>query len=155
MSRERALAHLARWGREGDAVFTERPTFTVAQAAAEFGVGEERIAKTLAVYNAAGDGAHIVVTAGDTRLDNKKFRAAFGWKPHMLRGDDTERLTGHAPGGVCPFGLPDGVAVYLDVSLRPFDLVYPAVGTGNSAIPLRLSELEEYAGAAGWVDACS
>ncbi len=78
MSRERALRHLAKWGREGDAIFTQKPTFTVAQAAQELGVIEARIAKTLAVYNAAGDGAHIVVTAGDARLDNKKFRPRWG-----------------------------------------------------------------------------
>ncbi len=154
MSMELARQHLAKFGRDGDIIVPEASTATVEEAAAALGVIPARIAKTLAVYDQTGEGAFIIVVAGDAKLDNQKFKARFGFKPHMLKGEDTERLTGHAFGGVCPFGVPEGTPVYLDVSLKRFVTVFPACGTGNSAIELTLPELEEYSLSLGWVDVC-
>jgi len=151
---ELARQHLAKFGRDGDIIVPEASTATVEEAAAALGVIPARIAKTLAVYDQTGEGAFIIVVAGDAKLDNQKFKARFSFKPHMLKGEDTERLTGHAFGGVCPFGVPEGTPVYLDVSLKRFVTVFPACGTGNSAIELTLPELEEYSLSLGWVDVC-
>ena len=125
---------------------------TVALAAQALGCEPARIAQTLSF--ARGDGAILVVAAGDARIDNGKFKARFAMKAHMLAHDDVERLVGHAVGGVCPFGVKDGVPVYLDESLLRFDVVYPAAGTDASAVRLSLDELERASGAEGWVDVC-
>ena len=154
MSKQSALAHLAKWGKsESDIIDTGESTATVALAAAQIGVEPERIAKSLAVYAKEG-GALLVIAAGTARLDNQKFKAQFGFKARMLSGEDTATLTGHQPGGVCPFGLPEGVAVYLDRSLEGFETVYPACGTSSSAIKLTLPELEKFSTSKGWVDVC-
>jgi prolyl-tRNA editing enzyme YbaK/EbsC (Cys-tRNA(Pro) deacylase) len=153
LSLERARTHLAKWGREGDIILPEVSTATVELAAQALGVGPERIAKTLSLHAEDG-GAVVVVVAGDARLDNKKFRAEFGYKPRMLSHEDAERFTGHAVGGVCPFGLPEGTPVFLDRSLKRFATVFPACGTANSAIELTLPELFEYSRALGWADVC-
>ena len=152
LSRETAHAHLAKWGREGDIIIPEVSTATVELAALAIGVEPARIAKTLSVYHE--ETALLVVAAGDAKLDNRKFKDRFGHKPRMLNADDALRLTGHNVGGVCPFGLPDGAEVYLDVSMRRFETVFPACGTANSAIELTLPELEEYSLSKGWVDVC-
>ena len=99
-----------------------------------------------------GESAILVVAAGDAKVDNKKFKATFNAKAKMLPYEDVETLIGHAVGGVCPFGVREGVTVYLDESLRRFDTVYPAAGNASSAVELNLSELEEAALAVGWVD---
>src|SRR5688572_5012212 len=120
----------------------EESTATVETAARAFGVEPARIAKTLAVR--AGDGVFLLVARGDARLDNSKCKAEFGARPRMLRPDETLALTGHPIGGVCPFGLATALSVYLDVSLRPFDRVYPAAGSLNTSVrvaPERLFEL--------------
>ncbi|MCL2856303.1 MAG: YbaK/EbsC family protein [Oscillospiraceae bacterium] len=154
MSKQSALEHLKKWGKcEGDIIDTGESTATVALAAQQIGVAPERIAKSLAVYAKEG-GALLVVAAGTARLDNQKFKAQFGFKPRMLSGEDTAQFTGHIPGGVCPFGLPPGVDVYLDRSLEEFESVYPACGTSSSSIKLTLPELEEYSQSKGWVDVC-
>jgi prolyl-tRNA editing enzyme YbaK/EbsC (Cys-tRNA(Pro) deacylase) len=96
----------------------------------------------------------IIVTAGDMKLDNRKFKDRFGFKARMLSAEEALACTGHAVGGVCPFALPPGIAVYLDVSMQRFETVFPACGSGNSAIELNLDELNEYSQSLGWVDVC-
>jgi prolyl-tRNA editing enzyme YbaK/EbsC (Cys-tRNA(Pro) deacylase) len=100
------------------------------------------------------DKAIVVVTAGDAKLDNKKFREHFGFKPRMHTHEETQQHTGHAIGGVCPFALPKGVNVYLDISMKRFTTVFPACGSSNSAIELTPLELEEYSHCKSWVDVC-
>lgn len=111
-----------------------------------------RIAKTLSFMV---DGhAVLIVTAGDAKIDNPKYKAQFGTKAKMLTPDEAETLIGHAVGGVCPFGINDGVTVYLDNSLKRFETVFPACGSSNSAIELSIEELEKYSGYAAWIDVC-
>lgn len=125
---------------------------TVELAAAALHCEPKRIAKTLSFM---GDGhAVLIVAAGDTKIDNPKYKAQFGRKAKMLSPAEAETLVGHAVGGVCPFAVNEGVEVYLDVSLKRFDTVFPACGSSNSAIELTISELEEYSGYTGWVDVC-
>ena len=111
-----------------------------------------RIAKTLS-FELAGKPI-LMVTAGDMRIAGAKFKSEFHGKPRMLAADKVESAIGHGVGGVCPFAVNDGVKVYLDVSLKRFDTVFPACGSGNSAIELTSEEVEKYSGAAGWVDVC-
>ncbi|MGN0468265.1 MAG: YbaK/EbsC family protein [Acutalibacteraceae bacterium] len=125
---------------------------TVALAAKALGCEERRIAKTLSFH--VGEKVVLIVTAGDTKIDNPKYKAQFGTKAKMLSFDEAEPLIGHAVGGVCPFAVNDGVETYLDVSLKRFDTVFPACGSSNSAIELSLPELEEYSNFVSWVDVC-
>lgn len=111
-----------------------------------------RIAKTLS-FTVDGR-AILIVTAGDARIDNHKYKARFGTKAKMLTPQETEALIGHAVGGVCPFAVNKGVTVYLDESLKRFETVFPACGSGNSAIELTNAELEKYSGFTSWVDVC-
>lgn len=154
MSIEKVAEYLRRFGREGDIIQPEVSTATVELAAAALGTEPARIAKTISVYGGTPDQALLVVVAGDAKLDNRKFKERFAFKPRMLGGADVERLTNHAPGGVCPFALPAGTPVYLDESLKRFDHVFPACGSANSAIRLTLPELEQFSQALGWVDVC-
>ncbi len=111
-----------------------------------------RIAKTLSFMV---DGhAVLIVTAGDAKIDNPKYKAQFGTKAKMLTPDEAETLIGHTVGGVCPFGINEGVTVYLDNSLKRFTTVFPACGSSNSAIELSIEELEKYSGYVVWVDVC-
>lgn len=125
---------------------------TVAQAAAALGCEECRIAKTLS-FHVSGN-VVLIVAAGDVKIDNAKFKQRFCTKAKMLAHDEAEALIGHAVGGVCPFAVNDGVQVYLDISLKRFDSVYPACGSANSAICLTLPELEEHSHSLGWIDVC-
>ena len=128
---------------------TELSTATVETAAAALAVEPARIAKTLAIR--VGDRTFLVVARGDARLDNRKCKAEFGGRPRMLGAEETLELTGHPVGGVCPFGLATPLAVYLDVSLKAFDIVYPAGGSLNTSVrvtPERLFALV----AERWVD---
>ncbi|HBU12998.1 MAG TPA: EBSC protein [Clostridiales bacterium] len=152
MAIEKVKEYLRAFGRAGDVLEFDQSCATVELAARAVGVLEQRIAKTLSFQD--GEGALLVVCAGDARLDNKKFKAEFGFKARMLSPEDALRHTGHAVGGVCPFALPEGVAVYLDASLRRFDTVFPSCGASNSAIQLTCDELEEYSRARKWVDVC-
>ncbi|MCC2255237.1 YbaK/EbsC family protein [Ruminococcus sp. CLA-AA-H200] len=127
---------------------------TVELAAQAVGTEPARIAKTLSFYTKEKDGAVLIVTAGDMKIDNSKFKHVFGMKAKMLSPEDVEPLTGHAIGGVCPFGNPEHTAVYLDVSLKRFDTVFPAAGSSNSAVELSCDELMEYSGAREWIDVC-
>ena len=125
---------------------------TVDLAAAAVGCEPARIAKTLSFH--VGERVALVVTAGDARIHNQKFKAQFGAKAKMLAADEAEPLIGHGVGGVCPFAVNDGCDVYLDESLRRFDTVYPACGSANSAICLTPDELKRYAAPCAWVDVC-
>ena len=123
---------------------------TVELAAQALNVEGARIAKTLS-YLVDG-GAILVVAAGDIRVDNRKFKDTFHTKAKMLTAEQASEMVGHAVGGVCPFGVNEGVKVYLDVSLKRFETVYPAAGSSNSAIELSIPELEELSGYTAWVD---
>lgn len=125
-------------------------TATVELAAAALGVEPGRIAKTLSFM--AGEQPVFIVAAGDVRVDNRKYKAQFGCKARMMTAEELETLTGLHFGGVCPFALPQSVHVYLDRSLLAWDIVYPACGTDNSAIPLTVSELEACSRAKGIID---
>lgn len=125
---------------------------TVELAAAALQCEPQRIAKTLSFLVA--EQAVLVVAAGDAKVDNHKFKEQFATKARMLSPDQVEAMVGHAVGGVCPFAVKEGVAVYLDVSLQRFETVFPACGSANSAIELTIPELEKYSGFAGWVDVC-
>ena len=125
---------------------------TVELAARALGCEPCRIAKTLS-FSVNGRPV-LIVTAGDAKIDNPKYKAQFGFKAKMLALDEVETLVGHAVGGVCPFGIHEGVAVYLDASLKRFRTVFPACGSGNSAIELTIPELERYSGFVSWIDVC-
>lgn len=127
---------------------------TVELAAQAVSVEPARIAKTLSFYTKEKDAAILIVTAGDMKIDNVKFKHYFGMKAKMLASEDVERLTGHAIGGVCPFGNPKSTAVYLDISLKRFETVFPAAGSSNSAVELTCEELEKYSRAQEWIDVC-
>lgn len=125
---------------------------TVELAAEALHCAPQRIAKTLSFM--AGEQAILIVTAGDVKIDNAKYKARFGKKAKMLSPDEVETLVGHAVGGVCPFAVNEGVEVYLDVSLKRFGTVFPACGSANSAIEFTIPELEKYSGYVSWVDVC-
>lgn len=152
MSIETAREHLKKWNKDQDIIELNESSATVALAAKALGTQEERIAKTLSFI--LEDKPILVIAAGDAKVQNRKYRDCFGSKARMISHQDVNTLIGHEPGGVCPFGIKDTVRVYLDVSLKRFDLVYPACGSSNSAIPLSLDELEEISGADSWVDVC-
>ena len=125
---------------------------TVALAASAVGCEMSHIAKSLSFK--VGDKAIIIVTAGDKRINNRKFKLAFGSKAKMLNSDEVESLIGHSIGGVCPFGINSGVKVYIDVSLKRFDYIYPACGSSNSAVRLSPDELKKIVENSEWVDVC-
>lgn len=153
MAIEKARAWLKDFGLEDRILEFDVCTGTVALAAEAVGVIPARIAKTMSFMTP--EGPLLVVTAGDARVDNPKFKARFHGKAKMLGRDEVEGLIGHAVGGVCPFGINDGVPTYLDESLRRFDVIYPACGNDASAVKLTCEELERTAqGFAGWVDVC-
>lgn len=150
MSYESARDYLRRAGLDDRIHLMGTSTATVALAAAALGCEEARIAKTLSFL--LGDKVVIIVMAGDVKADNRKYKDIFHAKAHMVPHDETEALTGHIPGGVCPFGLKDGCVVYLDESLKRFDKVYPAAGTADSAVELTVAELEQALPDAVWID---
>ena len=150
MSIEKARAHLARHGLDDRIQEFTVSSATVALAAEALGCEPARIAKSLSFEK--GEGAILVIAAGDARIDNAKFKQRFGMKAKMLGADKVEPLIGHGVGGVCPFGVNEGVDVYLDESMKRFETVYPAAGTPSSAVHLSLSELERASEALGWVD---
>ena len=125
---------------------------TVELAARALGVEGKRIAKTLSFL--VGDQCVLIVAAGDAKVDNAKFKAQFHTKAKMLPHDLVPEYVGHAVGGVCPFAVKEGVAVYLDESLRRFETVFPACGSSNSAIELTIPELMAYADTDAWIDVC-
>lgn len=150
MSIERARAHLAQFGLAERIREFDESSATVELAAAAVGVEPARIAKTLSFM--VGETPTLILFAGDARINNQAFKATFHAKPKMLSAEQAAELVGHAVGGVCPFGVNEGVDVFLDESLRRFETVWPAAGSSNSAIELSCDELERVSGARGWVD---
>ena len=152
MSIDKVRALFRAQGMESHILEFAESSATVELAAHAVGCEPARIAKTLS-FIVSGEPV-LVVTAGDVRIAGPKFKAAFHEKPRMIPASEVEDCVGHAVGGVCPFAVKDGVKVYLDVSMRRFATVFPACGSGNSAIELTPEELERYSFAAGWVDVC-
>lgn len=153
MSIEKVRSYFRQWpGMEEKILEFPVSSATVAEAAKAVGTEERRIAKTLSFI--LDDGPILVVAAGDAKIDNKKFKATFHKKATMLKVDELTELVGHPVGGVCPFGIKEGVKVYLDQSLRRFPTVFPACGSANSAIELTIPELETYSLFDQWVDVC-
>lgn len=154
MSVETVKAYLEKRGLGDRVIEFDVSSATVELAALAVGCEPCRIAKSLTFYDPAGDGCVMILAAGDARIDNPKFKAVFGGKAKMLSAEDVPAFTGHAIGGVCPFGVGEKTKVYLDASLKRFDVVYPAAGSAQSAVRLTLPELEEASGSAGWIDVC-
>ncbi len=150
MSIENVRAYLTLRGRADDILEFPVSSATVELAARALNVSPARIAKTLAFKKE--EHCLLVVTAGDAKIDNGKFKKTFGFKAKMLSAEETFALTGHAVGGVCPFALPESVDVYLDYSLKRFATVFPACGSGNSAIEVAPEEMFQLSQALGWVD---
>lgn len=152
MSLERAEKYLEEHGFADRIILFDVSSATVALAAQALGCEECRIAKTLSFDQ---DGKTVlVVAAGDARIDNHKYKETFHVKARMLPASEAEERTGHAVGGVCPFGVKDGVSIFLDLSLKRFDTVYPAAGTSSSAVRLSPAELEGLLPEASWIDVC-
>jgi prolyl-tRNA editing enzyme YbaK/EbsC (Cys-tRNA(Pro) deacylase) len=151
MSLDSVRAFLARLAPDLAIIDQGASTATVAEAAATLGVAPGQIAKTLSVR--LGEEVVLIVARGDARLDNRKTKDRFGVRPRMLGHEETEALTGHPVGGVCPFGLLTPLAIYCDQSLRDFPIVYPAAGSRTASIALPPERLAALVGAA-WVDVC-
>lgn len=152
MAFEKAKDWLKQWDLDTKVMEFEVSSATVELAALAVGCEPARIAKSLTFR--VGEKAVLIVTAGDQKIDNHKYKAQFGTKAKMLTAEEVEQFTGHTVGGVCPFGVGEDVTVYLDESLRRFDTVYPACGSSNSAVRLTLAELEQCSGYAAWIDVC-
>ncbi|MBQ7918606.1 MAG: YbaK/EbsC family protein [Lachnospiraceae bacterium] len=152
MAFDRAKAYLEEKG-FGDRVKEfEVSSATVELAAIAVGTEPARIAKSLTFL--VGDKPVMIICAGDVKIDNSKYKGMFHTKAKMLTPEQVETMIGHAIGGVCPFGINEGVSVYLDESMKRFDTIYPACGSSNSAVKLTCEELEMLSGALGWIDVC-
>lgn len=152
MSIERVRSYFKKFGMEERIREFEVSSATVELAAKALDCEPCRIAKTLS-FMADGQSL-LIVAAGDAKIDNHKYKAQFGVKAKMLSVEEVEAFIGHGVGGVCPFGVNEGVDIYLDESLKRFGTVFPACGSSNSAIELTIPELEEYSACKGWVDVC-
>lgn len=150
MAIDKAREHLKKYGLEDRVKEFDVSSATVELAAKAVGVEPCRIAKTLSFMTK--EGPILIVAAGDARIDNKKYKDQFHVKAKMLTPEEVVELVGHAVGGVCPFGIKEGVFVYLDESLKRFETVFPACGSSNSAIELTISELEQCSGYVAWVN---
>lgn len=153
MSIEIVKKYLDRFGLKNKVIEFEVSSATVELAAAAAGVIPARIAKTLSFKGE--DSALLIVTSGDTKIDNKKYKERFGIKAKMLKADEVIAYTGHEVGGVCPFAIKDPkVKIYLDESMKRFDTILPAAGSSNSCVELTIEELEKASQAEEWVDVC-
>lgn len=152
MSLKRAEEYLENKGFLDHVIELEESTATVVMAAEALGVEPGMIAKTMSFLQ--GENAVLILTEGTARVDNRKYKDTFHVKAKMIPFDQVEEVIGHAPGGVCPFGINDDIEVYLDESLKKFDTVYPAAGNDHSAVKFTIPELEQAADAKGWVDVC-
>ncbi len=152
MAIEKVKAYFKQYGMEERVQEFEVSSATVELAAEALHCEPCRIAKTLSFLV---DGRPVlIVAAGDAKIDNPKYKAQFGTKAKMLTPDEVQTMIGHAVGGVCPFAVDPGVAVYLDISLKRFQTVFPACGSSNSAIELTMEELEKYSSYTAWIDVC-
>lgn len=152
MSIDKVKSYFSQYNMESRILEFEESSATVELAAHAVGCEPAKIAKTLSFW--VEEQPILILTAGDAKIDNKKYRALFIKKAKMLSFDEVETVIGHGVGGVCPFGINEGIDVYLDESLKRFDIVYPACGSSNSAIGLSIPELEQYSGYKSWVDVC-
>ena len=152
MSLQKAEQFLQNKGFLDHVIRLEESTATVVEAAEALGVEPGRIAKTMSFLQ--GEQAVLILTEGTARVDNRKYKDTFHMKARMIPFEEVEAIIGHAPGGVCPFGVHEGIAVYLDESLKAFDTVYLAAGDDHSAVKLTIAELEQVCDAKGWVDVC-
>ncbi len=152
MAIEKVREYFRQYGMEDRILEFTVSSATVELAAEAVGCEPKRIAKTLSFMT--DEGPILIVAAGDAKIDNPKYKARFHTKAKMLTPDEAFELVGHSVGGVCPFGINDGVSVYLDRSMQRFETVFPAAGSSSSAIELSLPELEKYSGALEWIDVC-
>ncbi len=152
MSVEKVREYFRKYGMEERILEFDVSSATVELAAEALGCEPGRIAKTLSFI--VDDKPLLIVTAGDARIDNRKYKTKFGRKARMVPPEEVLSLVGHPVGGVCPFAVNEGTVIYLDVSLRRFETVFPACGSGSSAIELTTAELEKYSGCASWIDVC-
>ena len=152
MSLEKAKKYLEEKGYADHVIELEESSATVQLAAEALSVEPGMIAKTMSFLTE--DGPILILTEGTAKIANRKYKDNFHEKAKMIPFDEVEDYIGHAPGGVCPFGIKDGVKVYLDESLKKYDTVHPAAGDNHSAVKLTIEELEEVAGACGWIDVC-
>ena len=152
MSVDKVKQYFSKYGMESRVLEFDVSSATVELAAAALNCEPGRIAKTLSFL--MGDQPILIVSTGDVKIDNAKYKATFGKKAKMLTSDQVVEMIGHAVGGVCPFAVKDGVTIYLDASLKKYETVFPACGSSNSAIELTIPEMEKYSGYKEWVDVC-
>lgn len=152
MSVDTVKSYFSRYHMDDKIIELKDSSATVELAAQALGCEPKRIAKTLSFT--VSDQFILIVMAGDAKIDNKKFKDEFHEKAKMIPAEEVEHDIGHAPGGVCPFAVNDGIKVYLDTSLKRFETVFPAAGSSNSAIKLSLPELEHYSNSIKWIDVC-
>ncbi len=152
MAIERVKEYFKQYDMESRIIELTESSATVELAAQALGCEPARIAKSLSFM--VNDRPVLVICAGDVKVDNAKYKAKFETKAKMLTAEQAQTLIGHAVGGVCPFGINEGVTVYLDESLKRFTTVFPACGSANSAIELTIPEMEQYSGYVEWVDVC-
>lgn len=152
MSLEAVNQYFHSVGMEQRVMILEKSSATVEEAAEAIGCQPRQIAKTMSFF--VNDKPILIVTAGDAKIDNKKYKDTFHQKAKMIPGDLVERYIGHMPGGVCPFAVNQDVTTYLDISLKRFARIYPAGGSGHSAVDLTVEELAFHSRSAGWVDVC-
>ena len=150
MAFDRAKDYLVQFGLADRIIVTQHSSATVAEAAEALGCDEGMIAKTLSFLQ--DDRPVLILADGVARIDNRKYKDRFGCKARMIPAELVEQLTGHDIGGVCPFGVNEGVTVYLDESLRKHEIIYPAVGTDHSGVKLTVAELEKCCGFPEWID---
>ena len=152
MPLQKAKEHLKKYGLEDRIKEFDTSSATVLDAANAVGCEEKNIVKTLSFM--IGEQPILIAAAGNSKIDNHKFKTEFNTKAKMIPFDQVEALIGHAVGGVCPFGVNENVDIYLDSSLKPLDILYPAAGTSNSAVKLTLEELEKASNYKKWIDVC-
>lgn len=152
MSVDTVKSYFSKYHMDNKVIELKDSSATVELAAQALGCEPKRIAKTLSFT--VSDQFILIVMAGDAKIDNKKFKDEFHEKAKMIPAKEVEHDIGHAPGGVCPFAVNDGIKVYLDTSLKRFETVFPAAGSSNSAIKLSLPELEHYSNSIKWIDVC-
>ncbi|HHT7156409.1 EBSC protein [Bacillus thuringiensis serovar andalousiensis] len=152
MALEKVISYFKQYGMEDRIIEVTESSATVELAAKALQCEPQRIAKTLSFQ--IDDRVLVIVTAGDVKIDNRKYKEQFGVKAKMVNANQVEGLIGHAIGGVCPFAVNKDVEVYLDISLQRFITVFPACGSTNSAIELTIKELEKHSKYLNWIDVC-
>lgn len=152
MALEQAKKYLTEKGYADRIIEPEESSVTVQLAAEALGVEPGMIAKTMSFLQ--GEQPVLILTEGTARIDNRKYKDTFHIKAKMIPFEEVEEIIGHAPGGVCPFGVKEGIKVYLDESLKRFDTVYPAAGNDHSAVRLTIEDLENAVDSEGWIDVC-